>query len=145
MTLCLLQGDPAAFLETYAESSILSAEQTRRFAADLAVKGINVLVLPSLPPRLAADLGTRLARVAPAYSRRGTAALVNVLRDLQNRIHSGIENKTTAWFLALDTCLYANDHPNPSYGEEMSKKMDPFEASMLEQKAKKSKPGKTAA
>ena len=115
------------------------------FAADLAAEGITVLVLPPVPPRLAADLGTRLARVAPAFSRRGSAALVDVLRDLQNRIHSGIENKTTGWCLALDTCLYANDLPNPSFGEEMSKKMDPFEASMLEQKAKKSKPGKTAA
>jgi hypothetical protein len=139
LTLCLLQGDPADTMETYADSSILTAEKTRRFAADLAVAGIDVLVLPPLPIILAADLSSRLARIAPAYSRRGSAALAAELRSLQDRIYSGIKNQPAGWNLAQDICLYANDLPNPSIGDEMLKKMEPFEASMLEQKAKNKK------
>jgi hypothetical protein len=133
LSLCILQGDPAGYMEQFAESSILAIELANRFAAELAREGIDAIVLPALPFALAPDVAARLVRGVPAYAGRGTSALTGSLAGARDRIYARVTPQTAGWNLAMSVSLYACDLSQPPYGSEMTQKMDPFDASMLAQ------------
>jgi hypothetical protein len=107
LAMCVLQGFPEEREERF-EGDRRDAALLRMFAAQMALQGVAVLVIPPVKTAVVKSILSHVSRAAAKATRANDRAFYSAIRRIQDELHQLYPNE---WEQALDVCLFLPQAP----------------------------------